>query len=66
MKRTVMRCGLAVVALALVAGRPTGAQDLQERVAAAKQATAQNQQALRSYSWLEKTEISLKGRRARR
>ena len=49
------------VALALVAGRPAEAQDLQEKVAAAKQAAAQNQQALRSYTWLEKTEISLKG-----
>jgi hypothetical protein len=61
MKRTVMRCTLAVVAAALVAGRPAEAQDLQQKVAAAKQAAAQNQQALRSYSWVEKTEISLKG-----
>ena len=60
MKRTVMGCTLAVVA-ALIAGRPAGAQDLQQKVAAAKQAAAQNQQALRSYSWVEKTEISLKG-----
>jgi hypothetical protein len=58
MKRTVMGCGLVIVALALVAGRPAEAQ---EKVAAAKQAAAQNQQALRSYSWLTKTEISLKG-----
>jgi hypothetical protein len=61
MKRTVMGCTLAVVAAALVAGRPAEAQDLQEKVAAAKQAAAQNQQALRSYSWVEKTEVSLKG-----
>ena len=61
MKRTVMGCTLAMVVLALVAGRPADAQDLQEKVAAAKQAAAQNQQALRSYSWLQKTEISLKG-----
>ena len=35
-----------------------GAQDaaLQQKLAAAKQAAAQNQQALRTYSWLEKTE----------
>ena len=38
-----------------------GAQDLQQKLAAAKQAAALNQQALRSYSWLEKTELSLKG-----
>jgi len=61
MKRTVMGCTLAVVALALAVGRPAEAQDLQQKVAAAKQAAAQNQQALRSYSWVEKTEISLKG-----
>jgi hypothetical protein len=61
MKRTVTGCALAVVALALVAGPPAEAQDLQQKVAAAKQAAAQNQQALRSYSWVEKTEISLKG-----
>jgi hypothetical protein len=61
MKRTVTVCTLAVVAAALVAGRPAEAQDLQQKVAAAKQAAAENQQALRSYSWVEKTEISLKG-----
>jgi hypothetical protein len=61
MKRTVMGCVLAVVALGLAAGRTAEAQDMQEKVAAAKQAAAQNQQALRSYSWLEKTELSLKG-----
>jgi hypothetical protein len=61
MKRTVMGCTLAVVALALTVGRPAGAQDVQQKVAAAKRAAAQNQQALRSYSWVEKTEISLKG-----
>jgi hypothetical protein len=61
MKRTVMGCTLAVVAAALVAARPAEAQDLQQEVAAAKQAAAQNQQALRSYSWVEKTEICLKG-----
>ena len=47
-------------ALALIVGRPA-AQDLQQKLAAAKQAAALNQQALRSYSWLEKTELSLKG-----
>ena len=47
-------------AFALIVGRPA-AQDLQQKLAAAKQAAALNQQALRSYSWLEKTELSLKG-----
>jgi hypothetical protein len=54
-------CVLAVLALALAAGRPLEAQDLQQKVAAMKQAAATNQQALRSYSWLEKTEIAVKG-----
>jgi len=55
-----MGCALAA-ALVLPAGRPASAQDLQEKAAAAKQAAAKNQQDLRSYSWVEKTEISLKG-----
>jgi hypothetical protein len=50
-----------VAALALVAGRPAEAQDLQQKAAAAKQSAAQNQQALRSYTWIEKVELSLKG-----
>jgi hypothetical protein len=61
MRRIAIRCALAAFALALVGGRPAEAQDLQQKVAAAKQAAAENQQALRSYSWLEKTELSLKG-----
>jgi hypothetical protein len=56
-----MGWALAGVGLALVAGGPAEAQDLQEKVAAAKQAAAQNQQALRSYTWVEKTEIAVKG-----
>ena len=53
--------GIALIAVAYVAGPPMHAQDLQQKLAAAKQAAAQNQKALRSYSWLEKTELSLKG-----
>jgi hypothetical protein len=34
---------------------------LQEKLAAAKQAAAHNQQVLRGYTWIEKTELSLKG-----
>jgi hypothetical protein len=60
MTRSVL--GLAVVALMLGGlTRPADSQDLQQRLAAAKQAAAENQQALRAYTWLEKTEISLKG-----
>jgi hypothetical protein len=51
--------GIALVALA--AGSSIKAQDLQQKLAAAKQAAALNQKALRSYSWLEKTELRLKG-----
>jgi hypothetical protein len=51
--------GIALVALA--AGSSINAQDLQQKLAAAKQAAALNQKALRSYSWLEKTELRLKG-----
>lgn len=61
MKRTVMACVLTVLALAVGVGRTAAAQDLQQKVAAARQMAAQNQQALRSYSWLTTTEISLRG-----
>jgi hypothetical protein len=59
MKRTI--AGAALTTIALLAAPPIGAQDLQQKLAAAKEAAARNQQALRSYSWLEKTEIRLKG-----
>src|SRR4029453_14932921 len=49
---------LATIALLVV---PAGAQDIQQKLAAAKEAAARNQQALRSYSRLEKTELRLKG-----
>ena len=58
MRRMVTGITLAAIAL-LVA--PAGAQDVQQKLAAAKEAAARNQQALRSYSWLEKTELRLKG-----
>ena len=53
--------GIALVAVALLTMPPVRAQDLKEKLAAAKQAAALNQKALRSYSWLEKTELRLKG-----
>jgi hypothetical protein len=52
--------GIALAAIALLVA-PAGAQDVQQKLAAAKEAAARNQQALRSYSWLEKTELRLKG-----
>jgi hypothetical protein len=51
----------AVVVAAVVGAQPAAAQDLQQKLAAVKQSIAANQQALRSYTWLEKTELSLKG-----
>ncbi|MGH9323243.1 MAG: hypothetical protein ACRD3V_25590, partial [Vicinamibacteria bacterium] len=36
-------------------------QDMQQKAAAAKEAAARNQQALRAYSWIAKTELSVKG-----
>jgi hypothetical protein len=50
----------SVSLLSVGAGSAT-AQDLQQKLAAAKQGAAENQKALRAYSWLEKTELSLKG-----
>ena len=53
--------GVALAAFALIASPPVHAQDLQQKLAAAKESAAKNAQALRSYTWLEKTELSLKG-----
>ena len=62
MKKTVVGWAAAAgLVLGLLAGRPVEAQDMQQKVAAAKQAAAQNQQALHAYTWIEKTEIAVKG-----
>jgi len=53
--------GIALAASALLAVTSVDAQDLQQKLAAAKETAARNQRTLRSYSWLEKTELSLKG-----
>jgi hypothetical protein len=60
-KRCLVGCIVANLALAVSIAGPASAQDLKEKLAAVKQAAAANQQALRSYTWLEKTELSLKG-----
>ena len=53
---------VAVLFAASVAAPEARAQGaLQEKLAAAKQAAATNQIALHSYSWIEKTQLSLKG-----
>jgi len=59
MKTTI--AGVVLATLALLAATPSDAQDLQQKLAAARESAARSQQALRSYSWLEKTEILLKG-----
>jgi hypothetical protein len=61
MKRIMMGAIVAGLALMGAAARTADAQDLQQKLAAVKQSIAANQQALRSYTWLEKTELSLKG-----
>jgi hypothetical protein len=61
MKRTLSALVLAALALALLAAWPAAAQDVQQKLEAAKAAAARNQQTLRSYSWLEKTELFYKG-----
>jgi len=53
--------GFALAAFALIAWQPANGQDLKEKLAAAKAAAGKNAQAQRSYTWLEKTELSLKG-----
>jgi hypothetical protein len=60
MKRS-MTVFLAAFGLVVLAGRSLEAQDLQQKVAAAKQAAAENKQALMQYSWIEQTQISYKG-----
>jgi hypothetical protein len=60
MKVVRVSCVVASV-LALVVSVPVVGQDLQQKIAAGKQAAAANQQALRGYAWLEKVELSLKG-----
>src|SRR5262245_55071356 len=48
-------------AIAMIAQEPKAADSKQEKVAALKQSLAQNQAALKQYSWTETTQISLKG-----
>jgi hypothetical protein len=59
MKKLMIAFSLA--AIALIVSRPAAAQDLKQKLAAAKEAAAKNAQAQRAYTWIEKTELSLKG-----
>jgi hypothetical protein len=62
-RKPMKRFGLSCVALIGFGGIALAVQnpDLQQKAAAAKEAAARNQQALRSYSWITTTELSLKG-----
>jgi hypothetical protein len=53
--------GFLTFAGCLALATVSAGQDVQQKAAAAKEAAARNQQALRSYSWITKTELSLKG-----
>ena len=65
MKRSLMECMCLAFALCLTLAGQVRSQDqkqvLQEKVAAFKQATAENQKALHQYTWVEDTQLSLKG-----
>jgi hypothetical protein len=52
---------VAIAVLIVAVSGMAQAQDVQQKLAAAKEAAARNQQTLRSYSWLEKTELFYKG-----
>lgn len=59
MQKTLVTTIAALMIAALATSLP--AQDIQQKLAAARDAAAANQKALRAYSWLEKTELRLKG-----
>jgi len=63
MKR-ILSASLAI-AFCLTLAPPASTQDqnqaIQQKIAAFKQATAENQKALLQYAWTESTELSLKG-----
>jgi hypothetical protein len=65
MKRMIITCLCLASAMCAVLVQPASAQDqkqaIQEKVATFKQATAENQKALHQYTWIEDTQLSLKG-----
>ena len=65
MKRNMIKTVSMVFALCLILVQSASTQDqkqmLKDKVAAFKQATAENQKALRQYAWTESTQLSLKG-----
>jgi hypothetical protein len=65
MKRIVISVFCSLLTVLMIPNRPFRAQELtqllQQKVAALKQSIAANQQELRQYSWIQKTQLSLKG-----
>jgi len=61
MSKVVRAVVVSSVSLLSVGAGIAAEQDMQQKLMAAKQGAAENQKALRAYSWLEKTELSLKG-----
>src|SRR5580700_4876846 len=57
------KCSMVLFALAFVAGLPAVAQNVEllEKLAAVKQAAAENKQKLQQYQWTETTQLTLKG-----
>src|SRR5580700_2588558 len=57
------KCSMVLFALAFVAGLPAVAQnvELEQKLAAVKQAAAENKQRLHQYQWTETTQLTLKG-----
>jgi hypothetical protein len=52
---------IAALALLASAVAPAQSQELQQKLAAVKQAAAQNKKKLRQYQWIETTQLTLKG-----
>ncbi len=61
MKRIGLLCAFLFAFSGFVVAMQTMGEQVQQKAAAAKEAAARNQQALRSYSWITKTELSVKG-----
>ena len=61
MKRRGITSGFGIVAACLALATFSAGQDVQQKAAAAKEAAARNREALRAYSWISTTELSLKG-----
>src|SRR5215469_11683514 len=60
---TIVKCVVILCAMGFFSIAPAFAQnaELQEKLAAAKQAAAENQQKLRQYQWIETTQLTIKG-----